>query len=265
MKKRMYVLAAVAFSGLTALTSCSDNDDGNTAENGNAKMTVKMVDAPGDYDAVNVEVQGVVVKYADGTEVNLDVDGQVYDLLTLTGGTQAQLALNDEIPAGTINQIRLILGDNNTVVVDGETHALDTPSAQQSGLKLNLNETLEAGYEYEYILDFDVDQSVVEQGNGGFNLVPVIRASATAETGIIEGTVTPGAIPVLVTATSGNVEISTYTAADGSYAIYGVPEGAYTLTFTPAIDLGFDITVLSDVVVVNGEVEVVSEVTLDSI
>lgn len=264
MKKRIFLMAAMVFTGLTALTSCSDNDDNEAGENGQAKMTVKLVDAPGDYDAVNVDVQGVVIKYANDAEVTLNVTGQVYDLLELTGGTQAQLALDDEIPAGTITQIRLILGDNNTIVVDGETHDLDTPSAQQSGLKINLNETLQAGIEYEYIVDFDVEHSIVEQGNGGFTLTPVLRASAAAETGIIEGTVFPIIVPTMVTATNGNVEVSTYTNIDGSYALYGLPEGTYTLTFTPAINLGFDVTILNDVAVVNGEVETVSEVTLDT-
>lgn len=263
MKKMNGKLLVLFTAGMLSLTSCSDDDSNTTNDQGTSNMSVKMVDAPGDYDAVFVDVEGVVVKYNNDTEVALDVDSEIYNLLELTGGVNAQLALDDEIPAGTISQIRLVLGDDNTIVVDGETFDLATPSAQQSGLKLNINATLEDGYAYEYILDFDVEHSIVEQGNGGYTLTPVIRASASAETGIIEGMVIlPSITPVLVTATSadGSIEVSSYTAADGSYAIYGLPEGNYTLTFTPALDLGLDIIVLNDIAVVTGEVEIVSDV-----
>jgi hypothetical protein len=50
----------------------------------------------------------------------------------------------------------LLLGDDkNTVVVGDKTYDLKTPSAQQSGLKLKINQTLVA-VTYEFIFDFDV-------------------------------------------------------------------------------------------------------------
>lgn len=248
--------------GMLTFTACSDDDDAGNGEN-TARMSVKMVDAPGDYEAVNVDVEGIEIKYANDTDVNLDVDDEIYNLLELTGGEYAQLALDDEIPAGDISQIRLILGSDNTIVVDGETYDLATPSAQQSGLKLNLNETLEAGYTYEYILDFDVEQSIVTQGNGSYSLKPVIRASASAETGIIEGVVTPANIPVLVSASNGIIEVATYVNTDGSYTLYGLPEGTYTLTFTPELGLGFEPTLVENVVVMNGQVQTVQTVTFE--
>jgi hypothetical protein len=46
----------------------------------------------------------------------------------------------------------LLLGDKNTVVVGDKTYDLKTPSAQQSGLKLKINQTLVAGATYEFML-----------------------------------------------------------------------------------------------------------------
>lgn len=262
MKKNAFSYLMLAGIMLLGFTSCSDSDDGNAAEQeGNARLTVNMVDAPGDYDAVNVDVQGVEIIYANDTNVNLNVESEMYNLLDLTGGVYAQLAVLDEVPAGTISQIRLILGDNNTVVVDGQTNDLQTPSAQQSGLKVQLNQTLEPGYDYEYTLDFDVEESIVEQGNGGYLLKPVIRASATASTGIIEGSVSP-AIPALVTASNGSVEVSAYTSLDGSFALYGLPEGEYTLTITPAIDTNLNVYTETNVMVVSGETNFLTAITL---
>jgi len=44
------------------LTSCSDDDDSNLTAEGKANMTVRMTDAPGDYDEVNIDVQDVQIK-----------------------------------------------------------------------------------------------------------------------------------------------------------------------------------------------------------
>lgn len=236
------------------LTSCSDDDTANQdAET--ARMSVKLTDAPGDYEAVFVDVENVVVKYnGSDDEVFIgDVNAGVYDLLELTGGVSV-LLVDDEIPAGSISQIRLILGDDNSIVVNGETFDLQTPSAQQSGLKINVNETLEAGLFYEFILDFDVDKSIVAQGNGGYLLKPVIRASTEAETGAISGLVLPVGIQTMVTASNATNEISTFTNSVGAFVLSGVPEGSYTVTYEADASLGFPPFVVENVQVSVGGV-----------
>jgi hypothetical protein len=75
---------------------------------------------------------------------------KVYNLLDLTAGVNVLLADN-LVPSGKLGQIRLLLGDKNTVVV-GIRPILKTPSAQQSGLKLKINQTLVAGATYEFML-----------------------------------------------------------------------------------------------------------------
>jgi hypothetical protein len=57
---------------------------------------------------------------------------KTYALLKLSSGQEVNLA-DTEIPAGTkIHQLRLILGDDNTVNIDGTPQALEleTPVAQ---------------------------------------------------------------------------------------------------------------------------------------
>src|SRR5690606_12310453 len=161
-----FSLIVLMFIGLV---SCSSDDDSKTNE-GNAKLAIKLTDAPGDYDAVYIDVKEVVVKYSGNEEdLDLGINAGIYNLLELTGGVNV-LLFDDEVPAGKISQIRLVLGENNTIVVDGQTLPLSTPSAQQSGLKIQVNETLEPGILYEFMLDFDVDKSIVSQGNGGYSL-----------------------------------------------------------------------------------------------
>lgn len=254
-------LGIVALS-LFAIFACSDDDNGNIQDQ-NARMTVKLVDAPGDYEEVNIDVQDVLIKYEGGEdEVSMDdVNDGIYDLLELTGGASVVLSDDDEIPAGKISQIRLVLGDSNTVVVNGETYPLQTPSAQQSGLKVQINDSLAAGNSYHLTLDFDVEKSIVAQGNGGYLLKPVIRGSMEAATGSITGLVLPIGTQTLVTASNGETEISSYTNAAGIYVLSGVPEGTYTLTFEADTALEFEPIVLTDIQVETGVVTTVGDVT----
>lgn len=238
---------------VVGLTSCEKDNEDSVNGAGKANLTVRMTDAPGDYDEVNIDVQAIEihVEAADDVELEDDEDGDgwimvedvqtgVYDLLELTGGVSELLA-DTEVPAGYVSQMRLILGENNTVVVNGESKPLNTPSAQQSGLKLQLNQDFEAGESYAYMLDFDVDQSVVETGNGGYNLKPVIRVAAEINSGIVIGTVSPANIQSLVKITNSSNTISAYTDAEGHFSLNGVPPGTYELTVTPEVASGLSV------------------------
>jgi len=245
----------LAFVAVTMFISCSDDDSPSSDQN--ARVKISMTDAPGDYDKVFIDVLDVKIKAdaaadEEGWESLSNVQPGVYDLLTLTGGV-TQLLANAEVPAGFLGQIRLILGNDNSVVINGESQALATPSAQQSGLKLQINQELEAGMEYEYLLDFDVDQSVVSAGaSGGFNLKPVIRISAKEGTGTISGEVQPSSFQSVVKATNASHSISAYTAADGKFSLNGVPAGTYQITVTPALISGLDAYVKNNVQVAAG-------------
>lgn len=262
------------------LVSCNDDDsDGSSSEMAN--LSIRMTDAPGDYDAVFIDVQGIEIQLEadndldatddDGTEGSEwvtveDVNTGIYDLLELTGGV-SQLLADTEIEAGYVGQMRLILGPDNTVVVDGETKALNTPSAQQSGLKSQLNQRLEGGENYAFLLDFDVEQSIVETGNGGYNLKPVIRLSAEANAGMVVGTtVVPAAlssdVQSLVVLTGNGITVSAYTNNDGDFALNGVPAGTYDVKITPQISSGLTVYTVSDVEVRPNETTDLGEIEL---
>jgi hypothetical protein len=262
------------------LVSCNDDDsDGSSSEMAN--LSIRMTDAPGDYDAVFIDVQGIEIQLEadddldatddDGTEGSEwvtveDVNTGIYDLLELTGGV-SQLLADTEVEAGYVGQMRLILGPDNTVVVDGETKVLNTPSAQQSGLKLQLNQRLEGGENYAFLLDFDVEQSIVETGNGGYNLKPVIRLSAEANAGMVVGTtVVPAAltsdVQSLVVLTGNGITVSAYTNNDGDFALNGVPAGTYDVKITPQISSGLTVYTVSDVEVRPNETTDLGEIEL---
>ncbi|WP_052184244.1 DUF4382 domain-containing protein [Psychroserpens sp. Hel_I_66] len=249
------------------LTGCNDDDSSSTVQ-GTSKLTVRLVDEPGDFEHVYIDIVDVLVKVNNDSEddnwQSLEaINTGIYDLLELTGGINVLLADEYTIPSGTLNQIRLVLGNNNTVVIDGISQELTTPSAQQSGLKIQVNETLEPDFEYVFWLDFNVDESIVIAGSSGnIILKPVIRASAEISTGIISGTIAPSDVQTLVSVNVGSEVISTYADIDGNYVLVGVPAGNYDVTFTPDIDSGLLPTVVEDVEVVVGQTTVLDVVIL---
>lgn len=210
--------------------ACSDDQQ-------TARLEVRLTDAPGDYEEVNIDIQSVEV-HTEGGDQNsgwrtLDVESGVYNILELTNGLDTLLA-TAELPAGRISQIRLILGDENTVKVGGETKALSTPSAQQSGLKLNLQADLTEGITYTITLDFDAARSIVAKGNGTYSLKPVIRAIETATSGSIKGTVEPAESAPAVFAIIGTDTVATaYTDEMGKFMLRSLPAGSYTVSFDP--------------------------------
>ncbi|WP_187263448.1 DUF4382 domain-containing protein [Pontibacter beigongshangensis] len=215
------------------LSSC-DNEKDST---GTARMEVRMTDAPGDYEEVNVDIRSVQVhKEASGDEagwVTLDeINPGVYNLLDFANGRDTLLA-SASLPAGRISQIRLILGDNNSLKLkNGTTSPLKTPSGQTSGVKLQLNADLEQDVTYMVLLDFDAAKSVVARGNGQYNLKPVVRTITQAIAGGIKGKVTPAEYkPGIYVISAANDTIGGFATSTGDFLIKGVPAGTYKVKF----------------------------------
>lgn len=272
MKKYNLILMLLVFAA--GLVSCSDENDSIDNSEGTADVAVRLTDAPGDYDAVIVEVEDVLLKMEGEVPENVEegeeegwfslgnVTSQQINLLDLTGGV-TELLGEAELPVGTLEEMRLVLGDNNVIVVDGQELVLDTPSAQQSGLKVQVGQELMADTYYTFILDFDVDASVVNQGNGGYILKPVLRLSLDDQTGSIAGTVTPSTEPVLVEAQNAEGTVSAYTNAEGKFQLHGLSPGVYMVTATPEDGLGLEAKVINNVEVEKGAVTEMEPIMLE--
>lgn len=242
--------------------SCNDDQ-------ANSRLVIRLTDSPGDYDAVNVDVQSIEVHRSTGNQesgwITLSgVNAAVYNLLDLTNGIDVVLA-DTEFPTGKLSQMRLVLGDNNTVDIDGQIHQLETPSALQSGLKLQINETLEEGITYQFLLDFDAAKSVVKAGTSGkFNLKPVIKVRTEATSGAIKGFVLPDSLNVAVYAMQGaDTIVTTYAVEDISeYLLGSLDPGTYDVVFDPGEMSEFLPSTIEGVEVVLGVVTNTGETTL---
>lgn len=147
----------------------------------NGYMTVQMTDAPADFLKVNVEVVDVQVHHEIAGWTSLPTNAGIYNLLDLQNNVSVALASHASVPAGKLNQLRLILGANNSLITVTDTFELKVPSGAETGLKMNLNHTLSPNKHMIIVLDFDAAASVVDQGNGSYSLKPVIKVKSVSE------------------------------------------------------------------------------------
>lgn len=252
----LFSLSLVALS----LFSCQNDEK-------NARIEVWLTDAPGDYQAVNIDVQGVEVNTSETPNEKgwqaLDVTPKVYNLLDLANGNETFLG-DLELTGGRISQIRLVLGDNNTLVdKDGAEHSLRAPSAQDSGLKIQVHQVLAEGINYKFLLDFEAGKSIVETGSSNYILKPVIRAITEAQDGAIKGTVQTGSEGQTVSIgvwAADTLNTTSTSNAEGKFFIGGLAAGTYKLIFDSGSETA-DVE-KADINVTLGEVTDLGEISM---
>jgi hypothetical protein len=243
------------------MASCKKEDDNSHDSGAKARLGVRLTDGPAAYQAIYLDIRQVeIITDANGSVMLTPSRPGIYDILKLRNGIDT-LLLNADIAPGTISQIRLILGPNNSLVTNGNTYPLNTPSAQESGLKLNIHETLVAGRSYEIFLDFDAGKSILQTGNGQYKLKPVIRAYTAATDGRIKGYVFPGAALTTVYAVNGSETYSAIPNADGFFQITGLPAGNYQVVLDAELATFQDVT-LNNISVSHGTSTDIGRITL---
>lgn len=169
MKTKHLMLCLLLLAGTITFFSCSKDNSSGTSN-----LQVRLTDAPAAYDEVNVDIKEVRVNFRDDSTgwVSLNTNAAVYNLLGLQNGVDTLLATGT-VQAGTVKEIRLILGSNNTVVVGGVSFPLTIPSGSESGLKIKVSKKLNATLE-TLVIDFDAALSINLEP-GGYKLRPVLR------------------------------------------------------------------------------------------
>ncbi len=251
--KIVFTLLFVAF-----FTNCSDENTFQDIEKAN--ISVKLFDAPGDYEKVYVEIVDVLLliiddKTAPNCWLSLNAKTGVYDLLDLTGGVEALLVDNIKIPTGIIYEIYLVLGDNNSIVIKGETLPLFTPSAHQKGLQIRVDQLLEPNKDYAFLLDFDVEQSILKTTIPDYIILkPEIRSALEVLSGSINGKISNALTQTQVSIISETKQIATFTDSDGNFMLKGIPAGNYSIQITPNPASGFSEMTINNIDVSVGNV-----------
>ncbi len=235
-KKLSWILAFML--SVFAFVSCQKSSD--TGSDGPARLQVRLTDNPNlNLSQVWVDVKEIQIAMGDTGMITLAGSRPgIYNLLALTNGRDTLLS-DAEIPAGRISQIRLVLGTNNYAITNtGQRVELTTPSAQQSGLKVQVNQTITGGILYRLILDFDAAKSVIQAGNSGkYILKPVLRIiSFVPSGGNVKGVVLPNSVRTAIYAIKGTDTIATTysdTTMKGAYWFNDIAGGTYNFSYVP--------------------------------
>ena len=218
---------------LFAFQGC--NNSSSNMNIGQGKVTASITDSPGVFTALNVQVVRIEAhksSVSDSTSGWVIVSDSTVNvnIMNLTNGKTHLLGSNN-IDAGTYDQIRMVLGTNNTVTVGGITYPITIPSGSQTGIKINANMTIKAGENFNLLLDFNAAQSVHMTGLGHFMLKPVVHAVDVQTQGNLSGVISPASAKSVIYAINGQDTVASAFAdtSSGDFKIVGITANTYNV------------------------------------
>jgi len=271
MTKFQPILGAALISVVAlALAGCGSG----TSSGSTGKVSFFMTDAPVDEAyAVVIAMTHFEVKPAEGRAFRLDIDHdkdenyRQINLLEYTKGKLATIITEEKLDAGEYEWLRIFFDADNSyiqIAEGGDTYPFFMPSGAQTGYKVIGGFSVREGEQIDYVLDFNVRESVLEppglaRGLGyRFLLKPTVRLMEISATGAVTGTVDNSLVTVndeedickggdavyafegfdvdpagesVLPFISDIVEMNVDT-GDFEYAFMFLPPGPYTLAFT---------------------------------
>lgn len=243
----LFSAAAALLAGAMLLSSCGGGGSGGST----GVLSLSITDQPAcGHEHVFITVEKVRVHQSDTAGDNdagwheiLVTPARRIDLLALTNGVLEQLG-QTALPAGKYTQMRrLVLAGNrgaplaNAVVPTGMSEtALTTPSGQQTGVKMNVDITVEPDQVADFVIDFDACKSVVVAGTSGqyllkpvVRVIPVLGDAGQRIVGHLAAATLGASTLVSAQDNAGVVYKATIPDASGTFVLYPVPPGTYNL------------------------------------
>ncbi len=226
--------ATIPIAAALALAGCGGGGSGS----GSGTLSVSMADAPNpNVTAVNVTIDRVEAN-VNGNWTTITSVPQSFNLLDLVKNDKLLGSAN--LPAGHYTQVRFF-PSSATVTDNTGTYPVTIPSGVQSGVKVNVDYDINANQVTAILLDFNVNKSIVQQGNGQYTMQPVIPAVVKILSGTVTGSVKSGGAAVqgatiTATYTAGNnyavgTAVNTsMSLADGTFKVWALLPGTYTVS-----------------------------------
>lgn len=157
---------AVAALGLSLLACKKEQSSTN--------FQVRLTDGPLNVEKVNIDIRQVNIRFEKDSVkwVPMQTKQGIYNLLDFQNGADTSIA-SGNYENGIVKEIRLILGDQNTIVENGVTYPLTIPSGSESGLKIKIAKHLRTTMD-SLVIDFDAGLSVKKESDG-YKLRPVLK------------------------------------------------------------------------------------------
>lgn len=236
LKKILRLTSAIlGLSMLAILAGCGGSDATGT-------LNLSVTDTPVDgANSVVVAFTGVELMGPNGMQNFTFGTEQTVDLLKLQGNASSTLLNGVTVTAGDYQWLRLDIDAANSYLISstGGKFPLNIPSGSESGLKLVSGFTVAQGGIADFMIDFDLRQSLTLDNSGGmttYTLKPALRLINLQQVGSVTGTVasTLNIGGTLITATTCSPAVYVYSGTGVVLQGYNVPVTGGTAPLTSA-------------------------------
>jgi len=158
------------------LSSCSKEPINETFEN--SLINVKLSSTQSELSKLNIEVLDVQFRVKEDASmpnawVSLNTKNTgIQEITCLSQNNTLSLVDFDEISSDFIYEIKVSYGSENMAVRNGVEHVLNTDALFQNASKNIIEKQLIPNTSYEFIVEFEIDNSVEFSSNGTANFTP---------------------------------------------------------------------------------------------
>jgi hypothetical protein len=267
---KWFSLAALCVGGaIVFFTACqkSASNSNSSVPAGQQKFQMYLTDGPVNFQEVNIDIKSIMVFLkTDSCSTNgmgqdstapcyhwdtLNITPGVYNILDFQNGIDT-LFSSTNIEAGKILKIRVVLGDNNTVMADSTLFHLALLWGDTFDIVVDDCQQIDANTLALWV-DFDAAHSIIEVSHQQFALRPYIRLFTKQNSGTLEGAVLPGAADAFVSCVSGSDTLIALPGHDGRYEIRGIKTPTVNVTFYGTGN-GYGDTTINNVSIIPGTI-----------
>ena len=149
---------------LVLISSCTKEDDSSALEN--SLVNVRLVGTQTQLSRFNLEILDVQLRVLeDETDPNAwlslnAINTGIHDLTNYTGNELISLVDFEQVPSEFIYSIKLVLGDENTLIKNGVQYAVDVEAEYSNALVNILEKQLVENKLYDFTIELNIDESV---------------------------------------------------------------------------------------------------------
>lgn len=274
MKKRNGFVAIALIAVSAMIYSCqkdvSSNGNSTSLDKPHAAVIYLTDHQTPIFDSVFIDIQRLEVKVEDDTLpgdgwVNLNIRPGVYNILRFRNGLDTLFA-SGTLPNARIQKIRLTLGTQNSVMLNGQSFPLRVKDEdRQVTMNIEDHNFDVSNGQVMFWIDFDAGNSIQVDNSGsgnnnGYRLKSSIKIFSRSQSGRIEGKVFPRASSPIVKAVIGTDTATAIPEREGEFKIVGLRAGTYKVIFDG--QNGYLDTTINNVTVRNNEDTHLPNITL---
>ena len=176
--KKLIFLLIIVFN----LQNCSKESLNET--DSTTTISVKLNGTNSQYEEVWIEITDVLIKVIDNESIPncwislKSADKEIYKHIDITSTEDLNLTTGINIPSGIIYELKLVIGEGNSLVINGKSLDLNTNAIYQSESASRIEKNLKSNNHYRFNLEFDTDNSILESPIENYYILqPSIRTT----------------------------------------------------------------------------------------